>query len=193
MSNNIILKEENIVERIFFIRGHKVMIDSDLAHLYGVATGRLNEQVKRNSKRFPADFMFRLTKEEWENLKSQIALSSLQSKSLKSQNAISITTDTKADWGGRRKLPYVFTEHGTVMLASVLNSEIAVNASIYIVRAFIKLREILFSHKKLERKIEQIENKYDNQFKIIFETIKQLIQHKQTPRKPIGYKIGKNK
>jgi hypothetical protein len=147
MSNNIILKEENIVERIFFIRGHKVMIDSDLAHLYGVATGRLNEQVKRNSKRFPADFMFRLTKEEWENLKSQIALSSLQSKSLKSQNAISITTDTKADWGGRRKLPYVFTEHGTVMLASVLNSEIAVNASIYIVRAFIKLREILFSHK----------------------------------------------
>ncbi|MCK4361570.1 MAG: ORF6N domain-containing protein, partial [Bacteroidales bacterium] len=162
MSNNIILKEENIVERIFFIRGHKVIIDSDLAHLYGVATGRLNEQVKRNSKRFPADFMFRLTKEEWENLKSQIALSSLQSKSLKSQNAISITTDTKADWGGRRKLPYVFTEHGTVMLASVLNSEIAVNASIYIVRAFIKLREILFSHKKLERKIEQIENKYDN-------------------------------
>ncbi len=193
MSNNIILKEENIVERIFFIRSHKVMIDSDLAQLYGVATGRLNEQVKRNSKRFPADFMFRLTKEEWENLKSQIALSSLQSKSLKPQNAISITIDTKADWGGRRKLPYVFTEHGTVMLASVLNSEIAVNASIYIVRVFIKLREILFSHKKLERKIEQIENKYDKQFKIIFETIKQLIQQKQTPRKPIGYKIGKNK
>jgi hypothetical protein len=79
------------------------------------------------------------------------------------------------------------------MLASVLNSEIAVNASIYIVRAFIKLREILFSHKNLERKIEQIENKYDKQFKIIFETIKQLIQQKQTPRKPIGYKIGKNK
>ncbi len=188
-----LVPENQILKIILIIRGEKVILDSDLAALYGVETRRLNEQVRRNIDKFPEDFMFQLTQEEFANLKSQIALSSLQSKSLKPQNAISITIDTKADWGGRRKLPYVFTEHGTVMLASVLNSEIAVNASIYIVRVFIKLREILFSHKKLERKIEQIENKYDKQFKIIFETIKQLIQQKQTPRKPIGYKIGKNK
>lgn len=163
-----IIPFEAIEQRILFIRGHKVMLDSHLAELYNVETFRLNEKVKRNIDRFPEDFMFQLNTQEWENLKSQFAISS---------------------WGGRRTLPYVFTEHGALMLASVLNSEIAIKASIQVVRTFTKLRELLSSNKELAAKINELEKKYDKQFQVVFEAIKQLIAKKNEPRKPIGFKI----
>jgi ORF6N domain-containing protein len=160
---------EVIERRIYLIREHKVMLDSDLAELYGVTTKRLNEQVKRNRGRFPADFMFQLNPDESEHLRSQIATS-------------------KAGRGGRRYQPYVFTEHGALMLASVLNSETAIRASIQIVRTFIRLRELLASHRDLAEKLEQIEKKYDAQFKAVFEVIDQLMEPPAEPeRKPIGF------
>lgn len=155
---SIILKEENIAALIYFIRGEKVMFDSDLAKLYGVTTTRLNEQVKRNLKRFPADFMFQLKQEEYQNLISQNATSS---------------------WGGRRKLPFVFAEHGVVMLASKLNSDVAITASIQVVRTFVKLREILGTHKELAYKLQVLEGKYDKhdkEIQVLFQAIRQLIQ-----------------
>jgi hypothetical protein len=170
---------EIITSQIFLIRNQKVMLDSDLAVLYGVTTARLNQQVSRNRKRFPPDFMFQLTKQEFEVLMLQFATSKR---------------------GGRRKLPYVFTEHGAVMLASVLNSETAVAASIQVVRAFVKLREIISGNKTLAIKIKELEklmtdgfNEHDEKFRIVFEAIQQLIEKKSEPRKAIGYKIGKQK
>ncbi len=147
-------KHLEIENRIFQIRGQKVMLDEDLATIYGVETRRLNEQVKRNRGRFPKDFMFQLTKKEFENLKSQNATS---------------------NWGGRRKLPYVFTEHGTVMLASVLKSKKAVQANIQIVKAFVKLREIIASNKELAKRLDEMENKYDKKFSEIFTAIRELM------------------
>ena len=144
------------------------MLDSDLAELYEVTTKRLNEQVKRNRGRFPADFMFQLNVEESRRLRSQIATS-------------------KARRGGRRYQPYVFTEHGALMLASVLNSEAAIRASIQIVRTFIRLRKLLATHQDLAQKLEQMEEKYDAQFKAIFEVIEQLMEPPEQPRKPIGF------
>ncbi|MBI4468853.1 MAG: ORF6N domain-containing protein [Acidobacteria bacterium] len=151
------------------IRGHKVMLDADLAELYGVNTKRLNEQVKRNLGRFPTDFMFQLTRKEAEALRSQIATS-------------------KAGRGGRRTLPYAFTEHGAVMLASVLSSPIAVQASIQVVRAFVRLREILATHKELARKMDAMEKKYDTQFKVVFDAIRQLMAPPVSKRRPIGFR-----
>ena len=129
------------------------MLDRDLALLYGVETKQLTRQTRRNIDRFPEDFMFRLTKEEI--LKCQFGTSR---------------------WGGTRKLPYVFTEHGILMLSSVLNSKRAIQVNIQIMRTFIKLRKILESHKELIRKIEDMEKRYDSQFKVVFETIKKLLQ-----------------
>jgi ORF6N domain len=129
---------ETIERRIYLIRGQKVMLDSDLAELYRVPTFRLNEAVKRNRKRFPEDFMLQLTAEEAQSLTSQIAMS-------------------KAGRGGRRTLPYAFTEHGVAMISSVLNSDSAVQMNILIIRAFVKLRELLATHKDLARKIEELE------------------------------------
>jgi hypothetical protein len=159
---------EAIERRIYLIRGHKVMLDSDLAELYEVTTKRLNEQVKRNRGRFPTDFMFQLNAEESRHLRSQIATS-------------------KTGRGGRRYQPYVFTEHGALMLASVLNSEAAIRASIQIVRTFIRLRELLATHHDLAQKLEQMEEKYDAQFKAIFEVIEQLMEPPEQSRKPIGF------
>lgn len=152
-----------IENKIYVFRRQKVMVDSDLAILYGVETKRLNEQVKRNVERFPEEFMFQLTEEEFEFLKSQNA-----SSNLKSQNAT-------ASWGGRRIPPYVFTEHGTVMLASVLKSKTAVEASIQIVKAFVKFREIISSQVALAQKLDELENKYDDQFKQVFDAIRHLM------------------
>ncbi len=149
---------ELITEKILLIRGKRVLLDSDLAFLYGVKTGRLNEQVTRNIKRFPEDFMFQLTKEEVLNLKSQNAISS---------------------WGGVRKLPRVFTQEGVAMLSSVLNSERAIMVNIQIMRAFTKLKELLLTHKELAAKIETLEKKYaehDQTIKEIFQAIKQLLE-----------------
>jgi len=155
---------ERIERSILHIRDQKVILDSDLAQLYGVATARLNEQVKRNRQRFPADFMFRLTRLEYRNLMSQFATS-------------------RSGWGGRRKLPFVFTEHGAVMAANVLNSPTAVAVSIQVVRAFVRLREILTTHKDLARKLDELEKKYDESFRIVFEAIRQLMAPPPPPAK----------
>jgi hypothetical protein len=159
---------EFIERRIFLIRGHKVMLDTDLAELYGVTTRRLNEQIRRNRDRFPEDFAFVLTPKEFANLKSHFATSS-------------------SGWGGRRKLPYAFTEHGAVMAANVLSSPTAVRASIQVVRAFVRLREIIATHKDLARKLEEMEKKYDRQFKVVFDAIRQLME---PPPLPPGRRIG---
>ena len=132
------------------------MLDTGLAELYGVATRRLNEQVRRNIKRFPGDFMFQLTPEEMESLRSQIATS-------------------KKGRGGRRYLPFVFTEQGVAMLSSVLNSERAIQVNVEIMRAFVRLREMMSTHKDLARKLEALEKKYDTQFKVVFDAIRQLM------------------
>jgi hypothetical protein len=146
------------------------MLDDDLAELYQVETRRLNEQVKRNLDRFPQDFMFQLTEDEWENLMSQNAISS---------------------WGGRRKLPYAFTEHGVLMLSSVLNSQRAIQVNIQIMRIYTKLKEMLMTHKDILLKLEKLErktNKHDENFKIVFDYLKELLNPKTEPLRKIGFK-----
>src|SRR5262249_2068080 len=162
---------ERIESRILLIRGHKVLLDSDLAALYCVKTSRLNEQVKRNRHRFPADFMFRLTSAETRSLRSQFAIS-------------------KGTHGGSRYRPNVFTEHGAVMLASILNSPVAVQASIQVVRAFIKLREMLGAHRKLALKLIQLENRiqeHDEEITALFEAIRELMKPPKNPSRRIGF------
>jgi len=162
-----IVPKEVIELKILLINGQKVLLDHDLAALYGVTTKRLNEQVRRNARRFPADFMYQLSREEFESLKSHFASSS--------------------SWGGRRKLPYAFTELGIAMLSSVLNSERAIEVNIQIMRTFVKLREVMASHKDLAEKLEQLEKKYDGQFRIVFEAVRQLIADEKKPKRKIGY------
>jgi hypothetical protein len=158
-----------IERRIYLIRGHKVMLANDLADLYQVPTFRLNEQVKRNIRRFPNDFMFQLTADETKALTSQIAMSN-------------------KGRGGRRVPPYAFTEQGVAMLSSVLNSERAIEVNIAIMRAFVRLREILATHKDLAQKLEKLEEKYDAQFKVVFDVIRKLMQPTPSPaRRRIGF------
>ena len=159
---------ELIASKICLIRNMKVMLDRDLAELYGVETKVLKQAVRRNIERFPADFMFELTKDEFNNLRSQIVTSS---------------------WGGARYLPMAFSEHGVLMLSSVLNSERAVQVNIQIMRTFTKLREMMATHSDLKRKIESMEKKYDEQFQIVFEAIKQLLSEEDKPKKKIGYTV----
>jgi phage regulator Rha-like protein len=164
---------ERAVSRIFLVRGQKVMLDADLAELYGVTTKRLNEQVKRNIDRFPLDFMFLLTKQEAESLRSQIAT-------------------LKRGRGQHRKyMPYVFTEHGAIMAASVLDSERAVQVSIYVVRAFVQLREMLSSNRALARKLNELERKlvtHDRAITELIEAIRQLMTPPEPKKKrPIGF------
>lgn len=166
-----IIHDDVIVSKIYYIRGEKVMLDKDLATLYGVLTKNLNKAVKRNLGRFPKDFMFQLTAKEFQSLKFQFGTSS---------------------WGGTRKLPYVFTEQGVAMLSSVLNSERAVQVNIQIIRVYTKMRKLLLTHKDILLKLEQLERKtesHDEKIELIFEYIKQLVQEKAEPRKRIGYKI----
>ncbi|MGZ9148870.1 MAG: ORF6N domain-containing protein [Candidatus Deferrimicrobiaceae bacterium] len=144
------------------------MLDADLAELYGVPTYRLNEAVKRNSTRFPDDFMFRMTAEEYISLISQIAIS-------------------KSGRGGRRKMPYAFTEQGVAMLSSVLNSERAIQVNIAIMRAFVRMRRMLVSHEELARKVEALEKKYDSRFRMVFDAIRALMEPPKTPRRRIGF------
>ena len=157
---------ERIESKIYFVRGQKVMIDRDLAELYGVTTGNLNKAVDRNLDRFPDDFMFQLTKAEFKNLIFQFGTSS---------------------WGGTRKLSRAFTEQGVAMLSSVLHSKRAVQVNIQIMRTFTKLRALLSTHKDLQRKIEEMEKKYDQQFRVVFDTIRALITPPETKRKKIGF------
>jgi hypothetical protein len=153
---------ERITRAILLIRGHKVMLDQDLAYLYGVATKVLNQAVRRNKSRFPDDFMFQLTREEASFLRSQIV--TLESRQI-------------------RYLPYAFTEQGVAMLSSVLRSERAVRVNIEIMRAFVQLRQILSSHADLARKLAALEKKYDAQFKVVFDAIRELMAPTEPPRK----------
>ncbi len=165
---------EVIEGKILLIRGHRVMLDRDLAALYGVGTRDLNKAVSRNLDRFPDDFMFQLEKIEFENLMFQFGTSS---------------------WGGTRKAPYVFTEHGILMLSSVLRSQRAIDVNIQIMRAFVKLRQILNTHKDLARKLEELEKKYDAQFSSVFDAIKLLMAPPDNPdaglKKVPGFKPEK--
>jgi hypothetical protein len=165
----ILVPQERVEMFILLIRGQKVMLDSDLAHIYGATTKTLNQAVKRNAGRFPADFMFRLTASE----KTEVV--------------------TNCDHLSRLRfsptLPYAFTEHGAVMLASVLNSPAAVHASVQVVRAFIRLRSLLASHVELARKLDELEDKYDHQFAVVFDAIRKLMQPvERTPRRRIGFR-----
>ncbi|NEW81391.1 MAG: ORF6N domain-containing protein [Mariniphaga sp.] len=176
-ANVLVIPDEVIMSKIYYIRGQKVMTDSDLAELYGVETRRLNEQVKRNNSRFPKDFMFQLSEDEFRNLKSQIATSS---------------------WGGRRKPPFVFTEHGVLMLSSVLNSEKAIKVNIQIMRIFTKVRQLLTDNLSVKLEIEVIKKKLENQDKnieLVFNYLDELIGKQEDPRsrQQIGYKRDNEK
>lgn len=155
-----------IEQCIFIVRKQKVMLDSDLAKIYGVETKKLNQAVKRNINRFPQDFMFQLNFNEAEFLRSQFV--------------------TSKKPGGSRYLPHVFTEHGALMLANILNSESAAEASIQVVRSFVRLREMIVSHAELSRKLSELEKKYDSQFKVVFEAIHKLMVVPEVPKKKIG-------
>ena len=170
------LPAERVEKAILLIRGEKVILDADLARLYGVSTRRLKEQVRRNRERFPEDFMFELTADEQAVLKDQIGASNLRSQ-----------IATSRSHGGRRYLSFAFTEHGALMAANVLSSEQAVQASVQVVRAFVRLRQMLASNAELAKKLEQLEKKYDRQFKVVFDAIRQLMIPPEPKRKQIGF------
>ena len=175
-------KISSIESAIYLLRGQRVMLDSDLAAIYKVSTRQLNQQLKRNRSRFPDDFAFQLSTGEFRNLKSQIATSSLMSQSV-----------TSSGHGGRRKLPWAFTEHGALMLASVLNSEVAVQASVRVVRAFVKLREMIAANAQLAAKLEELERRLDSNDEAIvdlFAALKRLIEPPEPPkRREIGFHV----
>ena len=163
-----LIPTERIEQVILLVRGQKVILDDDLSRLYGVTTKRLNEQIKRNLKRFPVDFMFKLNLQEVRDLRSQNAT-------------------LKSGRGQHRKyLPYAFTEHGAIMAANVLNSQRAIEVSVYVVRAFVKLREMIASNKELAKRLDELEKKYDSQFKVVFDAIRELM----TPTDPKPRRIG---
>ena len=164
--SNLTPNEENIASHIYIIRNQRVMLDSDLAEIYGVETKMLKRAVRRNIERFPEDFMFELTDEEFQNLRFQFGTSS---------------------WGGSRYAPFAFTEHGAVMLASVLNSETAVKASIYVVRTFVKIRQLVSGYQELSERMNTLENKYDGQFEQVIHALEQLAEQKNEPRTRIGF------
>ena len=163
-----VVKIERVVRRI---RGVHVMLDADLAPLYGVTVGALNQAVKRNRARFPADFMFRLRKQEAECLKSQTVISNVGR-------------------GGRRTRPHAFTEHGVAMLSSVLRSSRAVAVNIEIMRAFVRLRRWMTTHKQLVERIDRLEAKCDDKFSVVFEAIREILRPPVPPRRPIGFRSG---
>ncbi len=160
---------ERIERAIIVVRGEKVMLDLDLASIYGVMTGSLNQAVKRNLSRFPQDFMFQLTEAE--------------------KNEVVTNCDNLARLKFSPHLPYAFTEHGALMLANVLNSERAAQTSVMVVRAFVKLRQMLASNAELSRKLDTMEKKYDAQFKVVFDAIRQLMSPPAKPKREIGFHV----
>lgn len=168
---NKIIQSKEIISQIFFIRGVKIMLDFHLASLYEVETRSLKQQVRRNLSRFPSDFMFQLSKKEWKEL------------------------ITNCDMLGANKFspvsPFAFTEQGVAMLSGIIHSERAINVNITIMRAFVKMREYLDENKDLKKKLETLELKYDQQFKIVFDSLRQLLDQKSKPRNRVGYKISK--
>jgi hypothetical protein len=172
MTEQSLIPEERITSAILLLRGHKVMLDADLALLYSVDTRELVQAVKRNSGRFPSDFMFQLTADEFARLRSQIVIS-------------------KPGRGGRRTPPYAFTEQGVAMLSSVLRSERAIEVNVEIMRAFVRLRQMLGSNAELARKLDAMEKKYerhDAQFKVVFQAIRELMDPQTKKRRPIGFR-----
>jgi hypothetical protein len=167
-NNRSLIPVERIERAILLIRGLKVMLDSDLADLYGVETRVLVQAVRRNSDRFPDDFMFQLTRDEFDHLRSQSVTSS-------------------SGWGGRRYPPYAFTEQGVAMLSSVLRSQQAVHVNIEIMRAFVRLRQMLASHEELSRRLDELEQKYDQQFRAVFDAIRQLMTPPEPSRRRLGF------
>ena len=231
MEKTTLLSEEKIIDRIYIVRGKKVMLDRDLAEMYGVPTKVLNQAVKRNLRRFPDDFMFQMTEFELENWKSQFVTSNSnqQESNLKSQSVTSSSEDelpnlrsqnvtsnneidennlmfqigtssseSKGQWGGIRKLPFVFTEQGVAMLSGVLNSDTAIDVNIQIIRVFTRMREIFLSQKELLLKIEQLEKnalqqnefigKHEKEIQLIFQALKRLLQTPKREIKKVGYK-----
>jgi len=162
------LRAENIPQRILTIRGHRVMLDVDLAELYDVPTKSLNQAIRRNMDRFPEDFMFQLTEAEFADLRSQFVTS-------------------KKKRGGRRYMPYVFTEQGVAMLSGVLNSDRAVQVNIAIMRAFVRMRETMASHRELAQRLNTLEKTYDAHFRVVFDAIRALMEPPKRPRRRIGF------
>ncbi len=165
---NAIVPTALISQKILFVRGTRVMLDADLARLYGVATKNLNKAVKRNASRFPADFMFQLSSKDLQSLRFQ-------------------TGTSNSSRGGRRYAPYAFTEQGVAMLSSVLRSARAVQVNVAIMRTFVRLREMLATHEELRRKIDAMEKRYDARFQAVFDTIRQMLETPIPARKPIGF------
>src|SRR5882724_9855885 len=174
-------RPENVAPLVHSVRGERVLLDADLASLYGVRTKVLNQAVKRNLDRFPMDFMFQLSTEEWDALRSQIVTSNNSKLAMRSQ---SVTSNAR---GGVRYLPYAFTEQGIAMLSSVLRSHRAVEVNIAIMRTFVQLRRLMDSNADLARKIESLEKKYDEKFAVVFAAIKQLIAPSAPAKKRIGF------
>lgn len=171
MSGVLAVLEEKVEKRIYLIRGKKVMLDSDLAELYGVTTGALIQAVKRNAERFPEDFMYFLTREEFNALISQSVIS-------------------KTGRGGRTKLPHAFTEQGVAMLSGVLHSKRAVQVNIAIMRTFVKLRQLISTHRELAHKLDQLERrveKHDHEIHAVFEAIRKLLEPSVRPKRRIGF------
>ena len=165
--------EKEIEDRIYLMRGQKVMLDMDLAELYEVSTKQLNQQVKRNPERFPADFMFQLSDKEWAILRSQFV--------------------TSRSWGGRRFNPFVFTEHGVLMLSSVLSSKKAIQVNIQIMRTYARLRQLTLSNKEILIKLQELEKnvtKHGGEIQLIFRYLRQLLQPENPPWKKIGFRLG---
>ncbi|MBX7136791.1 MAG: ORF6N domain-containing protein [Oligoflexia bacterium] len=165
--NQSLIPLERIEQAIYMIRGEKVILDRDIAELYGVSTKVLIQALKRNSERFPVDFMFQLSFQEFKDLRSQIVTSS---------------------WGGRRTPPYAFTEQGVAMLSGILNSKRAIVVNIEIIRAFVRLRKLLASHSELARKLDAMEKKYNHQFKMVFDAIREIMAPSKPPKqRQIGF------
>lgn len=173
MVQNQIITTEELVNRIYLIRDKKVMLDKDLAELYEVENKQLKRAVRRHIQRFPSDFLFELTNHEYELLRSQIG--------------------TLKRGEHSKYPPFAFTEQGVAMLSSVLNTERAIKVNIIIIRAFVQLRNLIDTNKDLARKIDELEQKYDEKFKVVFQALKSLIQKEDKPRKEIGFKLSNNK
>jgi phage regulator Rha-like protein len=174
MHKDVALVPPERIERcILLIRGHKVILDAELASLYGVETKQLIRAVKRNLLRFPDDFMFQLNEKESENLRFHFG--------------------TSSQWGGRRYSPYAFTEQGVAMLSSVLRSNRAIKVNIEIMRAFVRLRQILASNKELVKRLDELEKKYDAQFRVVFEAIRELMKPPESKKRPIGFLVKEPK
>lgn len=188
--SKIILKTENIAPFVCFLRGEKVILDADLALLYGVEARALNQAVKRNLERFPEDFMFQLSPGEAEEIRSALSSQPVTSQSGRASNSSQIVMSSRKH-RGRSYRPYAFTEQGVAMLSSVLRSQRAVEVNIAIMRTFVQLRRLMDSNRDLARKIEALENKYDEQFAVVFDAIKQLVaedtQRKAQPKRRIGF------